>query len=144
VHHVGVIKEPMDVLGAQFSMSFSMAMDLYGHGNGWWDYVNVKLDDSELLALSEKISVVLEDSDDSNFVTGLQVEVDTSSGETLQATVEHARGEPERPMTDAELRSKFDSLSKPVIGDRSDEIAELVTGLRGVADVSRLGATLRA
>ena len=45
--HIGSIIEPDDILGAQFSLPFSMDMRLYGAsngmpgGNGFWDYLKV-------------------------------------------------------------------------------------------------------
>ncbi len=47
--HVGSIIEPDDVLGAQFSLPFSIAMRLHHGGrgvlggNGFWDYPNINL-----------------------------------------------------------------------------------------------------
>ena len=49
--HIGSIIEPDDILGAQFSLPFSMAMRLHhggrgvNGGNGFWDYPRVDLKD---------------------------------------------------------------------------------------------------
>lgn len=137
IHHVGSIKSPADILGAQFSMSFSIAMLLTGHPCGWWDYNAVALDDPHLLALSDRTEMVLADAEHSTFVTGIRVLVRLASGETLEATVEHARGEPEDPMTPEEVRGKFESLAGPVLGSRrTAEAIAFVDGLDGASSLS--------
>ena len=53
--HIGSILEPKDILGAQFSLPFSVAMRLHHGGrgvkggNGFWDYLDVDLQHTALL-----------------------------------------------------------------------------------------------
>jgi 2-methylcitrate dehydratase PrpD len=48
------------------------------------------------------------------------VTLHTSRGQ-FQTTVEYPRGNPENPLSDAELVAKFDSLVTPIVGRASSE-----------------------
>jgi 2-methylcitrate dehydratase PrpD len=59
--HVCAITEPQDVLSAQFSLPFSLAMRLHHGGrgvhggNGFWDYPKVDVHDDALLSTARRI-----------------------------------------------------------------------------------------
>src|SRR5688572_4262647 len=63
--HIGSILEPSDILGAQFSLPFSIAMRLHNGGrgvnggNGFWDYPRVDLKDPQLLATTRKVTCLV-------------------------------------------------------------------------------------
>ena len=59
--------------------------------------------------------------------------------------VEHAKGQPQNPLTDAELETKFrDCAARALPGDQVDGLLAAVRELEAVADVSALGRRLRA
>lgn len=47
-----------------------------------------------------------------------QVDIETVDGRTLSHFQPHRKGDPEQPLTDAELNGKFMELAEPVIGDK--------------------------
>ncbi|SIS17588.1 MmgE/PrpD family protein [Natronorubrum thiooxidans] len=59
-------------------------------------------------------------------------------GETLSATVEHARGGATRPFDEPRLREKFDSLVSPVLGAAAVDTAWETARSRTATDVSAL------
>jgi 2-methylcitrate dehydratase PrpD len=145
VHHVGTIVEPTDILAAQFSMGFSIALMLKTGGCGYWDFFNADLRDPDLLDLSHRVRTVVGDPDSNRFNTELEIIVRRKDGSQLTAKVAHARGEPEVPLTDAEIQDKFRQMAGPVLGaDRVEEVIDLVDRLEELESVSELTERLGA
>ena len=60
-------------------------------------------------------------------------------GRVLVSQVDYPKGSIQNPMNDAEMRSKFESLAVPVIGEaRARELADQVQNLEKVASVRQL------
>lgn len=143
VHHVGHIVEPADILGAQFSMAFSLSLMLHTGGCGFWDFFHADLRAPALLETARRVAVVLDADDRSRFATGLLVRVALTDGSVLEKTVEHARGEPENPLTDDEIRDKFLAIAGPVLGPDAKTACERIEGIAAepkAGDVARLVA----
>ena len=59
-----------------------------------------------------------------------RVQIHLSDGRVLRSGPTQARGDPENPLTDAELRDKYFALAAPVLGrSRADRIEALVSAL---------------
>ena len=141
VAHVGVIVEPQDILGAQFSMGFSLALMLYKGGCGFWDFFNADLADPAMLDLSRRTKVILDGDDRGRFATGLVIKVKLKDGTVLEADAPHAHGEPEWPLTDGEIRDKFLNIAGPVLGADAKNVAESIENIAEqpqVADIARM------
>ena len=85
--HIGSITEPTDILGAQFSLPFSMAMRLHHGGrgvkggNGFWDYVDVDCTDPALVETARKVKVTVAQNDKWERVDeGAGLEIETTDG----------------------------------------------------------------
>lgn len=143
---VGTIVEPPDILGAQFSLPFSLAMRLHHGGrgvhggNGFWDYPNVDLKDPALLATARKIAcVVAEDNEWARVDRCEGVEIEMSDGRRIRGNVPFSKGLPENPMSEAEIKEKFHSLVDPILPrGRSRQIVEAIDALERIADISEL------
>ena len=136
--HIGSIIEPNDILGAQFSMPFSIAMRLHHGGrrlrggNGFWDYVDVDLKDPALLDTARKVKVVV-GQDPTRWARvdeGGEVTVELMDGTSLSVEYPHAWGLPENPMSLAEVEDKFRYVTGPVISDGRQ--AALISAMRNV------------
>ena len=145
--HIGSIMEPDDILGAQFSLPFSVAMRLHNGnrgvqgGNGFWDYTDVDFKDSELLETARKVSVFVaeDDSEWSSVDKGAGVEVETKDGRVLKETVTFSKGLPENPMTQAEVEEKFRYLVDPVMPKGVPQaIVETVNEVESVQDINEI------
>ncbi len=70
------------------------------------------------------------------------VEITDINGSRYANRVDHAKGSPENPMTEKELRAKFDDITGDVIDSgRREEIAKAAAGARNTekaADIARL------
>ena len=145
--HIGSIMEPKDILGAQFSLPFSVAMRLHhgdrgvNGGNGFWDYLEVDLEDPGLLETARKVRVVVAE-DDSEWASvdkGAGVEVATSDGRTLKQSVIYSWGLPENPMSPAEVEEKFRYLTDPVMPSGTPgTIVDAVGHVEDIQDIAAL------
>ena len=67
------------------------------------------------------------------------VTVRLKDGGVLRRRVDHSKGRPEKPMTPAELREKFNTCAGSVLDpERVGQVAELVDGLDGLTSVRGL------
>jgi 2-methylcitrate dehydratase PrpD len=148
--HIGSIIEPVDILGAQFSLPFSMAMRLHhggrgvNGGNGFWDYPRVDLKDPKLLATARSVHCVVADRNEWSAVDkGAGIEVETTDGRRLREIVAYSKGLPENPMSEAEVKDKFRSLVEPILPrGRTQQIIEAVDNLESIDDIDRLARLL--
>jgi 2-methylcitrate dehydratase PrpD len=67
------------------------------------------------------------------------VEIDTTDGRTLAFRAETRKGDPENPLTDAELEDKYFELTEPVLGRATaDALLAELWGIERVTDLTRL------
>jgi 2-methylcitrate dehydratase PrpD len=70
---------------------------------------------------------------------GCRVLVTLRDGQTLEGYVEHAKGEPENPMTDTELQEKFEVLAGSILPKgRVSEVFSFCMRLEQEKDVGSL------
>ncbi len=144
--HIGSITEPTDILGAQFSLPFSMAMRLHHGGrgvkggNGFWDYVDVDCKDPALVETARKVKVVVAENDKWERVDeGAGLEIETVDGRKIEACVPFSKGLPENPLSPAEVEEKFRYLVDPVMPAAApDAIVQAVAGLESIQDINDL------
>ena len=145
--HIGSIMEPDDILGAQFSLPFSVAMRLHNGnrgvqgGNGFWDYTDVDFKSPKLLETARKVSVFVaeDDSEWSSVDKGAGVEVETTDGRVFKETVTFSKGLPENPMTPTEVEEKFCYLVDPVMpAGVPSEIVDIVNEVEAVKDIDEI------
>ncbi|MFC1974408.1 MmgE/PrpD family protein [Chloroflexota bacterium] len=141
IHHVGIIREPKDVLGAQFSLPFSLALTLIKGSNSLKDYSEENLKDAELLSLAGKVRIEIDK--EANTVYPLKrgdlVTIKLKNGTSYQERVYYPKGWPENPMTKEELEDKFRGLASVVLPeDRVEEIIKVVNRLEDVGEVCTL------
>ena len=144
--HIGSIIEPEDILGAQFSLPFSMAMRLHhggrgvNGGNGFWDYPKIDVKDPGLVATANKVKCVVAKNDEWEKVDkGAGIEVETTDGQIIREIVPYSKGLPENPMSPAEVIEKFHSLVDPVMpAGAGKKIVDAVNSLESMKSVDDL------
>ena len=93
----------------------------------------------------DKVKVTAEPAFEAAFpkVQRCHVEVDTVDGRTLEKQVDWPKGDPRDPLSDEEIRAKFDALAEGVSNERRDRIWKSSTRLasyKRIAGFSRLCA----
>jgi 2-methylcitrate dehydratase PrpD len=146
--HIGSIIEPDDILGAQFSLPFSVAMRLHHGGrgvkggNGFWDYVEVDFRDPALLETARKVRVVIADNDRwSSVDEGAGLEIALKDGSRISETVPFSKGLPENPLSADEVREKFRYLVDPVMPE--SQPAAIVEAVQNIEDIGEIDELVR-
>ncbi len=133
-----------DIISAQFSAPFSLAMTLITGSNGFRDYSEANLRNPEILALAGKVKMEISpEMEKDAWKRGSILTVRLKSGKTYQQTVEYCKGLPENPLTRQEFEGKFRDLASVVAdADKTEKILATVLGLEKLDDVSSLVALM--
>jgi len=137
--------QPSNTIAAQFSIQFALAVALLYDRIGPAEVSDARLHDPAILSLARKVRVAVDDTLDRQFPakTMARVTMHTNRG-NLRTTVEYPRGNPENPMSLAELEAKFRLLTGDLIGDeRSTRLHAAILGLPEAKNVLALTQLLR-
>ena len=123
---------------AQYSLPFAVAAAAVFEHIGAEEVGTSGLQDARVKRLLDAIELV-EDAEFSRRFPAerwARVRVSLADGRTLVSEPARARGNPENPMTDGELRDKYRALAEPILGpQRTARIASLVDSLADDANV---------
>ncbi len=142
---VGSIKEATDVVSAQFSGRFGLALRLIKGGNGFKDYSEESLRDPQILALARKVKYGVDEElekmpPESN---PAKVTIKLKNGTVYRERVDFSKGTVQNPMTKEELEDKFRSLAAMVMPEKQvEDIIRIVGKLEVVDNVINLGSLL--
>lgn len=141
--HIGTIYEPEEVIQAQFSLPFSLAVRLLKGRNDIRDYTDPDVwHDPEVLALARKVRFTADEKlHGAKFTCTVTVEL--RDGRVLSGETHHAKGHADDPLTTDEVRMKFHDLADDVVStERADEIVRAVAAARTGGDARVLTALL--
>jgi 2-methylcitrate dehydratase len=105
------------------------------------EFMDDKLHDPRLRAQLGKVQVVANEEFEKLFPAQQcsRVTITTTDGRVVSHRVDVPKGDPRDPMTEAELRVKFDALAEPVMSEkRRGELREAVFALESLGDVGEL------
>jgi len=142
---IGVIKEPKTVPDAQFSGYFSLAMTVVLGNNSLRNYTEKALKNRAIRELAKRVRFEVDPEAEANYPQKRMggVVVKLKNGTTYQEKTEYAKGMPENPFSDEELRDKFRDLSSVVLPKQQVEsIIEAVDCLEDLDDVHMLARML--
>lgn len=108
--------DPKTPLEGKFSLAYCVALALSGHLAVSTDFSAERLNDPEVRALLERVEVKTATWDNSLQAV---LDVDLSDGRRLHAEVPYPLGNPENPMSWADIEYKFMALVEPELGDRA-------------------------
>jgi 2-methylcitrate dehydratase PrpD len=103
--------------------------------------------DAEVARLSQRVTVIKDDELDKGFPNRYEtiVEVKTKSGKTFKEKNGIARGYPEAPMSDADVRAKFNHLAGTIARPpRVTALADCIAGLWNAKGVKEYAALMGA
>ena len=135
---------PGTTVAAQYSVPFSLALALSYDGIGPGELTEANLHDEQLVGLAQRVRVSVDPELDHLFPekTASRVTMRTSRG-TFTVTVEYPRGNPENPLSDAELAEKFLWLAVDAVGEeKSRELMDAVERLEQMDNVRELAELL--
>jgi 2-methylcitrate dehydratase PrpD len=147
---VAGIRDPKSAFEARFSLPYVMSHAAVHGSVRLAAFEPERLRDEKVRALLGKVELVADPELTAAFPKqrAARVEVTLADGRTVSAFAPYRRGDPEAPLSDAELNGKFIELASPVIGDAAaitlldqlwhvDEVAAVadlkLSGLRPLA-----------
>jgi 2-methylcitrate dehydratase PrpD len=137
--------QPSNTIAAQFSIQFALAVALLYDRIGPAEVSDAHIHDPAILSLARKVRVSVDDTLDRQFPakTMARVTIHTRRGD-LRTTVEYPRGNPENPLSHAELEAKFQLLTRDLISEeRSHSLRTAIVDLPEAKNVLTLTQLLR-
>jgi 2-methylcitrate dehydratase PrpD len=122
---------------AQVSLPFSVAVALRAGQALLKQYSDANIADPLIKRLSSRVQFVV----DKRLPRGVscKMTMESSDGGKFVSQVDYPKGSIQNPMSDAELRAKFNSLAAPVLGEkRAGQLADLVERVERLPSVRSL------
>jgi 2-methylcitrate dehydratase PrpD len=133
IKHHHDIPEPKDVMMAQYSTAFSIALSFFREIRNPGSYSPDAVNDPAIRALCRKVRLeILNDPPDEN---ACRVTIAMRDGRSFSREITYAPGMPQRPFTRDELRGKYDALMKAAMPRQAEKIFLLFESLEDVADL---------
>ena len=143
MNNVRTIKAPRDIMDAQYSLVYGLAVRLFRGGNRFRDYRDEDLRDPRFLELSRKVEIVVDPVCEEERLRlknrAAIVTVVTTDGRRLTKRVQYSKGHPKNPFSNDELTAKFLDAVTPMLGaQRAEQIADAVWHIDTAADAASL------
>ena len=140
------ITSPADLLGMQFSTSYSLALTVLKRRNTPLEYTEAALADPQVRSVASKVSLVHEAELDKLFEAGhmpARVKLRTKSGRLLEEMVLDAKGSPGAPLSSNEVDDKFRSQVVDVLGaEGCENLMRVLRNIESLDDMAKLPAML--
>lgn len=134
-------KTPKDGLEAKFSVYHGAAIGLVLGSATPAEYEDHIVNSTDVLQVRGIVSAEVDDSMRSDEAIVILIMQDRTE---IEKHLEHAIGSLDRPMTNDELREKFQSQAEPVLGkDRAEEVEAMAWKIYDVPDVARVAKAAR-
>lgn len=131
---------PTTHLEGKFSVAFCVALALTDHAVLPGDFSAKRLADPKVNGLMNKVELT---PDPAVGRYGAILEIELETGEVLRATVERSRGNPENPLSWDDLKTKFDGMVKPILGDDTDGLFDALRSIEEPGGLSRIQALIQ-
>jgi 2-methylcitrate dehydratase PrpD len=143
-HHA--IYQPKDVMMAQYSIPFCVALSLYFDPTDPESFDEKKLKDKKIRAMMRKVRLEVDrEIEDKGWDRAARVTVTLSNKPCHSALVVHFKGTPGNPMSPVEVESKARKLTRALLpAGKLEHLVEAVDRLEKIGDVSSIGALLRS
>ena len=141
VRAVGNIIEPQDMISAQFSGRFGLALRLIKGSNDYADYSEKNLKDPDLLAMAKRIKYVVNEEMSKAPVGSApsSVTVKLKNGNIFAKRVDFGKGTIQNPMTKKEIEDKFRGLASMVLpNSRVDKIKGMIDNLEELGNIQTI------
>jgi 2-methylcitrate dehydratase PrpD len=145
IRHTGTIREPKDILSAQFSLGFTTALVLAKGSAGFHDYTEENLRDPKVLGLAHRIHMVVDPQAESEYPYrwSARVTIRLKDGREMTEYVNSFKGFADDPMTRDDLEEKFRDLTGPFIdSSHQDRMLSTIGKLDQMPDIAPLAHQL--
>ena len=143
-HHA--IYQPKDLMMAQYSIPFCVALSLYADPTDPESFNEDKLKDKNILAMMRKVRLKVDrEIEEKGWDRAARVSVAVANQRRLSKLVIHFKGTPRNPMSQLDVEDKARKLTRAILSERQlERLVETVKTLEKTDDVSSIGALLRS
>ena len=135
--HGGKIYRPKEVIEAQFSLRFSLALRLLEGNNDLQHYLDSTMwNDSAILIVGKKIELLSDPTAVGQRRFACQMKIRLSDGQEVSGSLAAPKGSYKNPFTASELQDKFYRLGRSVLDD--DRLSRSFTQLKALIDLKTL------
>lgn len=134
-------EDPQTPYEAKFSLQYTCALAALGRPTAPQSFAPDMLGDKDIRAMMERILIAVDDDCEARFpgARSAVVEITTTDGRTFSHYRPTRRGDPDDPLTNDEIGTKYTDLAAPIIGaDKAAAIAERIWRLDDLANVRDL------
>ncbi len=142
-HHANY--QPKDLMMAQYSIPFCVALSLYFEPTDPESFDESKLTDKKILAMMRKIRLETDSEiEQRGWDRAARVTIGLANKQRHSSLVIHFKGTPRNPLSHSEVEDKARKLTHRLLSERQlDGLVEAVEHLEKLDDVSRMGDLLR-
>ena len=135
VAKVNNIPAPSDLMMAQYSVPFCVALALYRDPRDPASFTDAAVRDPDIRALAAKVAITVDPDVRAHGTLASAVTVALKDGRTFTRRVEYFKGTPKNPLDADEMRDKFMRLTRKY---RETDMVRLYTRLQGLEDEADL------
>ncbi|MFQ5849701.1 MAG: MmgE/PrpD family protein [Candidatus Binatia bacterium] len=138
-HHA--IYEPKDVMMAQYSVPYSVALALWTDPEDPENFSEQNLSDPKILEVARRVELLVDERiSQVKESRAARVTVRLKGGRELKHEVMHFRGTPERPLVAEELDAKVERLTRHTF--QQEEVRDLIEKVRHLEELKDMGTLL--
>lgn len=143
-HHA--IYRPTDLMMAQYSIPFCVALSLYFDPTDPDSFDEKKLKDKKILAMMRKVRLKVDhEIEHKGWDRAARVTIALQNKKRQSTLIIHFKGTPRNPMSQREVEDKARKLTRAILPARQlERLVETVENLEQINDVSRIGKFLRS
>ena len=146
VTYAAEIHQPANGNEAQFSVAFAVAAALVNGDASVFQYTDANVADPRIRAMMARIRVEVDKALDAGYPDqrAAAAEIVLVDGRRCKGYIPNAKGEPECPLSAAEIEAKFLTLTRDILPGGGARVRDLVMGIETLDDLSVLTASLKA
>jgi 2-methylcitrate dehydratase PrpD len=142
-HHA--IYQPKDLMMAQYSIPFCIALSLYFDPTDPECFDEKRLKDKKVLAMMRRVRLKVDSEiEQKGWDRAARVTVHLGNRQRHSRLVVHFKGTPQNPLSRSEVEAKATKLTRPIWSQaKMERLLEAVRDLEKIPDVSSVGNLLR-
>ena len=146
VTYAAEIHAPASGNEAQFSVAFAVAAALVCGDASVFQYTDEKVADPRIRAMMARTHVEVDKALDAGYPDkrAASAEIVLADGRRFNGYIPNAKGEPEYPLSAADIEDKFLTLTRNILPGGGTRVRDLVMGLETLDGLSVLTASLNA
>jgi 2-methylcitrate dehydratase PrpD len=142
-HHA--IYQPMDLMAAQYSIPFCVALSLYHDPKDPASFSEKRISDDRILAMMRKVRLRVDSEiEEKGWDRAARVTLSLKDRSRPSVLVVHFKGTPQNPMSPSELEEKARNLTRHILGEKKlGRLIDTVHHVEKLDDISKLTRPLR-